>query len=129
MHIGEFWRLRDGRLPQMDLVPPHTENWNMISREPTDVRIQTGDMRDLILANLQPPLVQPSALFDNQVYFNENGKCYVDANNNDLPYSIGFWRFNIPLYLDYDNNENEDGNYYPCRKWRLPCEVHRHHGS
>jgi len=112
MNIGEVWRLRLGRFPQMDLVPPHTENWNMISREPTNVSIKTDDIKELILANLRPPLVQPSALFEGHVNFNENGKCYVDAYDNDLPYSIGFWRFDIPLYLDYDNNENEDGNYY-----------------
>ena len=112
MNIGEVWRLRLGRFPQMDLVPPHTENWNMISKEPSNVRIETSDIRELILANVRPPLIQPSALFDGQAGFYENGKVYVDVNDNDLTYSVGFWRFNIPLYLDYDNNENEDGNYY-----------------
>ncbi|MYD08725.1 MAG: hypothetical protein F4X02_01660 [Chloroflexi bacterium] len=112
MNIGEVWRLQLGRYSQMDLVPPHTENWNMISKESTDITIEAGDLRDLILANLRPPIVQPNALFEGQVGFYENGKTYVDANDNDLSFSVGFWRFNIPLYLDYDNNKNEDGNYY-----------------
>ena len=121
MNVGEVWKIQLGRFPQMDLVPPHTENWNMISQEQTNSEMQPGKIRDLILENIRPPIVQPSALFDGEVEFNENGKAFVDVNDNNLSYSIGFWRLHIPLFLDYDNNEDEEGNYYhsECSDFRV----------
>ena len=96
----------------MEIRPPHTENWNIISKERADANMLSNEIRDLILENSGAPFVQPSALFEGQVKLNDNGKAYVDVNDNNLRYSVGFYRFHVPLYLDYDNNENEEGNYY-----------------
>ena len=116
MNVGEVWRLQLGRFPEMLVCPPHTENWNIISKELTERRLQSGEIKDFILKRMGAPYNQPSTIFDGHVELNENGKGYIDASESLPPFSIGFWRFHNPLYLDYDNNENEDGNYYRSEK-------------
>ena len=112
LSVGEVWRLQLGQFPELPVCPPHVENRNIIFKEATDIKLQPGEMRDLILNRIRAPFVQPNTLFDGQVDFNLNGKAFVDVNDSELSYSIGFWRFHESLYLDYDNNELEDGRYY-----------------
>ncbi len=112
MNIGEIWKLELGRFSEMKISPPHTENWNIISKERTDQNLRPNEIRDLILQHVRAEYTHPRALFGGHIGFNENGKGFIDVNGCLLPYSIGFWRFHDPLELDYDNNENEDGNYY-----------------
>jgi len=76
------------------------------------------------LKYVEAPYVQPNALFDGMVEFNANGKAYIDVDASILSYSIGFWRFHDPLYLDYDNNENEDGIYYHSESGDFRVKYH-----
>ena len=112
MNVGEVWKLELGRFPEMEVRPPHTQNRNIIEKERTDRVLQQGEIKKLILKRVGAPFVHPGALFDGQIEFNENGKGFIDVSGSVPAYSIGFWRFHDPLELDYDNNENEDGNYY-----------------
>lgn len=112
MNVGEVWKLELGRFSEMEIRPPHTQNWNIIAKERTDKVMQHGEIKELILKRVGAPFVHPGALFDGHLDYNENGKGFIDLSGSLPQYSIGFWRFNDPLHLDYDNNENEDGTYY-----------------
>ena len=112
MNVGEIWQLELGRFSEMDISPPHTENWNMMRKGSHIKTIPRTEIRRFILNHIEAPYVQSSALFDGLVEYNENGKGFIDVYGSLPKYSIGFWRFHDPLHLDHDNNENEDGRYY-----------------
>lgn len=112
MNIGEVWQLELGRFPEMEIRAPHTENWNTMWKGAHTKTVPRTELRHFILNHLNAPYVQPSALFDGLIEFNENGKAFIEVGGSLPNYSVGLWRFHDPLHLDNDNNENEDGNYF-----------------
>lgn len=56
MNIGEVWQLELGRFPEMELSPPHTENWNIMRKGSRTKTIPHTEIRHFILNHYRSAL-------------------------------------------------------------------------